>query len=708
MHTTLSSVPISERSIQVIENLPRARPRVFWIGLVVVWLFTTGFLQLGLVDRLAVPALHRVNDGEHATYFAVDINPYYLFSEDFHLYAVRSKRILDRGWTDSPLAHSPHERASHAAPFQAALMMLAVATDGRPVPYSIFVVGVLTVAWSVLYLAAALWLWPRVSPLTVPIAVLVTVLFESIGGVFRPTSDYDQWPVDRGLRMATLAWSNPLGLALLIAVVSLLFRRDRPAGRLIFVAVVLAILATGDTWAYLLSAGCIGIVIAVMAAVALFARDKLAGGIRPLIASGAVLSGIAVISFAINRATSGGFQGDLLTRAGFGSAWRHSLGGMGGVGGIIRHIRYELLLLIGFAVLAITYFRWRPSVAGSSPQLQLHWDWPTVERRQLVGLAAIPIAAWIGVIAALGIFGIDDYHVLQFAWRRDYMLLFVIVLLVSELAKHSLRHVLPGSRRSLRWEIAGTVLFFAALFAYHNIRIHNFVANTAAREFFLTKDEEELRGWLCQREPSLSENKTRNFTLATASHELNYLCAYWTNAELLLPEGFPFHSGDSDAEIKQRMATLLAVYGATTESWLAFNLNRHVWDQWSWARSRLLSARHGYLYYLMHRELLVDGVVGREIQPTAAKWTTPFSADLGMQRDQNLRTGKTFVQRAGVREEDEIAELLKDSPSVAKADRPDVIIVDQVSRGLGTPDLSDYTREFRHGDLEAWVLARRD
>jgi hypothetical protein len=702
MHTTLSSVPVADRSPRWLENSPRARRRVFWLGLIVVWLFTAGFLQLGLVDRLAVPASERVNNGDHATYFAVDINPYYLFSEDFHLYAVRSKRILERGWTDSPLAHSPHERTSYAAPLQAALMMLAVATDGRPVPYSIFVVGVLAVAWSILYVAAALWLSPRVSPLTIPIAVMVTVLFESIGGVFHPTSDYDQWPVDRGLRMATLAWSNPLVLALVIAVVSLLFRRDRSTGRLIFIGVVLATLAAADTWAYLLSAGCVGVVIAVMAALAIFRRDKLVGGVRPLVTCGVVLTGIAVVSLAINRTTSGGFQGDLLARAGFGPAWRHSLGGMGGLLGILRDIRYEILLLAAISILATTYFRWRPFGAGHSPQLLLHWDWPTIERRQLFCLAAVPIVAWIGVIAALGVFGMDEYHAFQFAWRRDYMLLFVLAVLVSELAKHLLRRILPDSRRSLRWEIAGTAAFFVSLFAYHSIRIHNFVAHTAAREYFLTKDEEELHEWLRQREPSLGK-----FTLATASHELNYLCAYWTNAELLLPEGFPFHSGDTDAEIKQRMATLLAIYGVSPESWLAFNLNRHVWDQWSWAHSRLLSARHGYLYYLMHRALLVDGIVGREVLPTAAKWTTPFFADLGLQRDQYLRTGKYFIHRAGVREEDEIAELLQETPTVTSADRPDVIVVDEVSRGLGTPDLGDYTREFQHGDLEAWVRIQR-
>ena len=141
------------------------------------------------------PAGERVNNGRHATFFAVDINPYYVFSEDFHLYVVRAKRILDRGWTDSPLYATDHQKPSYAAPLPAAaLMMVAVATDGRPLPYALFIVGVLAIAWGVLYVAAARWLDKSVSPLSVPIAVLVTVLFESLGNLAHPASELRSGP----------------------------------------------------------------------------------------------------------------------------------------------------------------------------------------------------------------------------------------------------------------------------------------------------------------------------------------------------------------------------------------------------------------------------------------------------------------------------------------------------------------------------------
>ena len=57
---------------------------------------------------------------------------------------------------------------------------------------------------------------------------------------------------------------------------------------------------------------------------------------------------------------------------------------------------------------------------------------------------------------------------------------------------------------------------------------------------------------------------------------------------------------------------------------------------------------------------------------------------------------------------DRIAARLQERPTLPRADRPDVIIVDEVSRALGDPDLTDYARGFAHGGLEAWVIGKDD
>ena len=658
-----------------------------------------------MIDRLAAPASERVNDGDHGTFFALHTNPYGLFSEDFHLYVVRSKRILDRGWTDSPLAHSPHERRSYAAPIQAGLMMLAVATDGRPIPYSIFIVGVLTVAWSTLYLAAAWWLPRRVSPLTVPIAVMVTVLFESIGGILHPTSEFGQWPVHRGIRMSTLAWSNALELAVIVAAVSLLFRRERPTGRLVFIGFMLSAIAAADTWSFLFSAMCVGLVI-IAIGVSTVVRRHAMSNLRQTLVIVLALTGIALSALAINRATSGAFKGDVLTRAGFGEAWRDSVNGAD-QSDLLRRARSSAMVVLWMGLLTSAYIRFRPSLADRTIEARVVWRWPTPETLHVLCLASLPVVAWLSVESALAVIGIYGYHTFQFTWRLEYVQVFCLVILISETFKLLMRSRLGGWRRTMHFEIIGTAALLAALLVYHNLRIYHFVERTAAREFFLTKDEEELGGWLRQREPSLGDPQHRNFTLATASHELNYLCAYWTNADLMLPEGFPYHNVSPDDEIIDRMAKVLAVYGATPESWLAFNLNRAFWDQWSWVCSRQLAARHNYMYYLMHTEVMIDGLNGRDTKPTAPSRTTPYSAYINLQHDLFARTGKHYELVAGMREEEKIAERLRDTPPLTRQDRPDVIIVDDVSRGLGTPDLTDYKREFQHGRLEAWVLAQQ-
>ena len=58
----------------------------WWLGAILVAAFGVSFLQLARLDRYAIDAEKRINNGQEPTYFAVHLNPYYLFSEDFHLY----------------------------------------------------------------------------------------------------------------------------------------------------------------------------------------------------------------------------------------------------------------------------------------------------------------------------------------------------------------------------------------------------------------------------------------------------------------------------------------------------------------------------------------------------------------------------------------------------------------------------------------------
>lgn len=680
---------------------PRARRIAGWAGLCTVWIFALGYLQFALIDHWAIPASERVNDGRHATFFAVHINPYYVFSEDFHLYVVRSKRIFERGWTDSPLCHTANEGRNYAAPLQVALMGLAAQTDGRPLPYAIFMVAVLGISWSVLYLAAIRWSPPAVSPLTILAAVLLTVLLESVTYLLNWRSEFGQWPVHRGLRMATLGWTSPLGLAVLLAAVSLLFRRERPWGRLLFVGGMLVVLAAADSWAFLLSAANVCVVVAFVGAAVIVRRNRLPEGMSRWIVVGFVLTAGVAAGLAVNRVTSGAITGDAFTRAGFGPEWRASPLSVARTKEAFGALKLSLQMLTVIAVLAFTVIRGRAGRATREVTLRLAWPRPDAWKLWVVVIAAVPVVGWLLLVGAFSQLGMESYHCWQFGWRRDYMLLFALLALLGEGIRRLLRF---GSGTAQTWQARQVLVggvFLGVLFGYHVLRLQHFVRNVAAREFFLTRDEEELKAWLEQRDKTLGK-----YTLATASHELNYLCAFWTRADLLLPEGFPYHGVWTQSDIEERMARVLALYGATPERWEEFNLDGHVWDQWSWAESRLLSARHGYLYYLLHRGLIVNGVVTDPPLTEEPRQTTRYWAEvrLGAHQRKQHELGPRLI--AGIETRTRIGEKLAAHPQLAFDELPDVIVIDEVSRFLGTPDLSGYTREFQHGGLEAWVKLR--
>lgn len=680
---------------------PRTRRILGWAGLGAVWLFALAFLQFALIDHWAVPASERVNDGRRATFFAVHLNPYYVFSEDFHLYVVRSKRVFERGWTDSPLCRTANEGRNYAAPLQVALMGLAAQTEGRPLPYAIFMVAVLGISWSVLYLAAVRWLPSAVSPLTILSAVLLTVLLESATSLLNWRSEFGQWPVHRGLRMATLGWTSPLGLSVLLAAVSLLFRPEKPWPRLLFVGGMLVVLAAADSWAFLLSAANICLVVAVLGVTVIVRRNRLSESMSRWILIAVVLTAGVAAGLVVNRATSGAITGDAFTRAGFGPEWRESPLGVSQTKEARNALKQSLLTLAVIAGLAFTVVRGRAQRVTREFVLKLAWPRPQAWKLWVVAIAAVPVVGWVLLVAAFSRMGMDSYHCWQFGWRRDFMLLFALLVLLGE----GTRSLLRGRSSALhswpmRQMLAGAI-FLGVLFGYHVLRIQHFVRNVAAREFFLTRDEEVLKDWLQRREATLG-----NYTLATASHELNYLCAYWSRADLLLPEGFPYHGVWTQPEIEERMARVLALYRATPERWEEFTLDGHVWDQWSWAKSRLLSARHGYLYYLLHRGLMVDGHAQEPPLTSGPRQTTRYWAEmrLGTHERQQNQLGPRLI--AADETERRVSAKLAARPRLDADELPDVIVVDEVSRYLGMPDLSDYTREFQHGGLEAWVKRR--
>lgn len=639
------------------------RPRETWIGVSVVALFAAVLALYALApSSLGYHANLRANDGAERTFFAFHLNPFPEFSENFHLYVVRASRIASRGWRGSLLWTDPSLPDNHAAPFQVLLGMLALATGGRPWPWAVYMALVSAVSWCGLFIAARRWLPREVPTLSITLAVLVTALVRQPHGLvelYRGGLPWSlvPWPIHLGLRMTTPAWSEPVDAIITLACATLLFDRARTRGRIITIAVLLSLLAAGDSWSYTMSWGTAGLTAALLGL--RLVRDRRAGraverrDVRDVIVLGSTLVMVALFQLALGH----GLRGDALVRAGIGAPWRTSVAGLGPGDRWLGRWLETFAVTAGILALVAFARSRRPSArpfarALAEPAVGL-W----------LAVCLLPNLAVAGVVLGFSRVGMEAFQAHHLYFRADFCAMFALCLGVLELVRSppAQRFIEPVSPRGWTWTLA---LGLAALFVFHVEHVRGFIAGPWFDDFRLTRDAESLRAWL-GRLPA----RGRGRVIATASPEINYLTAYWTDADLLLPVGFPYQNNQSTRAIVERTADLLHVYRTDPARWATFNLNGHPMDVFSWRASRVESARQGYTYHLFHRAVMLEG------QPR------PAVSVLG----------------------DAITRALARRQGQTPRYRPDVIVIEPVSRSLGRPDLTGYRREFAHGALEAWV-----
>lgn len=529
-----------------------------------------------------------------------------------------------------------------------------------------------------------------------------------------------------------MAWSNPLLVSVMLCGASLAFRARRSRWLLVWLGIGLFALALSDNWAFMLAWGATGISWLFVAGRGL--RRLRTQGAGPL-AVPLMLGLLLLVSLATFATQTGAIRGDALARAGMGPQWQTPGTWIAQVN---RDWIRDYLVIVG-ALFAVSLLTIRPALAASSLHFSFscRWDRWTRARSQLAAVAWMPILAAIVIVAALSWIGTDPYHARQFQWRVDYCLLFAVCLLVMEGIRRLLvrRWLAPPRARLMELGVATACL--AVLWGYHQYRVYRFVKNTVSQEYYLTRDEEQLHDWLAK----FSRGRGR-YSLATASHELNLLCAFWTDADLWLPSGFPYHCGSSRERLEMRTADVMRLYDATPQRWLSFNLHMHADDQWSWAQSRVLSARQGYMYYLLHREVWMGGYpsgpalgevrfpspkgstdrVARAQALRRAAYITASMKSVEVDESKEVaarilagraarspayewleRVGgqQAWMPRASVEAAERIAGYIE-APQ-RPLPKPDVILVDDVSRAIGAPDLSAYTLAFQTPSIEAWV-----
>lgn len=623
------------------QTLGAGRP---WTHLLAVALIALSLapvlLYAGLQGYRDADTVGSGNDGRKASFFTFYTEPYYTFAEDFHLYTLRAKRIRDRGWRDDLF---DAEGAGPAAPsnyLQYLIGRMLLATGGAPSGHA----GVLFA----LTLASALLLYGTLQasqrdPLGWVGAVFVVVfylampkyaaLFDFVRPWLEPVEP-TVWPGFRMSRAATFAWSAGAFAALLVLVARLAVEGGGRRWQLA-VAGLLLLFALGDVWSFALAVGIVVSGLAWRLGAVLLASGSPRRWVREMAVL--LLAGLAVV--ASFRLLNGHASADLLGRSGLGPEWRESGVSLSRLDGWFT----GFLVRTGFLALPL---------AGLFLVLR-GWRRPAVFL-----IAGFSLSGLAAVLVGAALFGAHTYQMTQFYDRAETGLTLSLLLALA-LAVRDAPGPADGTRAPRR--LAGA-LALAAVVAYAGLsalRTDLYIRQVMARYAALPARFEALR-------PVLTCLSARGLAtrIATLSPELNHLAAFWTDADMAMPVGFPLHSRRPSGEIEARMAALLQLYRVPVAAWRAFPVNAQGDSTVSWHRSRLLAARQGYIYFLFHYGGSIDHAARVEA--------------IARRLDERRRGNRP-------------------------PPRPGLILEDEVSAALGRPDLGGYARLWARDDLTLWI-----
>lgn len=498
------------------------------------------------------------NNGKIATAFAVNIHPYYIFSEDFHLYFLRARRIARFGFVNDILEPSRSSGVDFRNPVQV-LVCLPMALWGHKLSvYSFFISVYLSLAYVITYAINYRLFKNSAFALLCSLAVFVALGY-------------------RGLRVSTYLLSVPAliaGLSLLISKFRIIGKKRLAISDLLPVTIILGILGLWDVWSFLF----LFFIFLVFGGCFVFIQSRAAGPewFKSVISAVRMFS-IAMIPVAAAVFINKPAHQDLLNRAGFFVSTVVDL----------SHIEpVNVLKGVLLCISAIFLFR---GIRGI--------------------FFAVTAFLFLGFVA-LVLFSIFFLRMEPHALSHFYFIshavwmwwLWVIVfwpetpVLWDNLKKKKMFLAVEGGILNpiLLQRVLFTVCFL--LFLYIGIRFYHFSPEKRYPEFAIPHKYEELAEHL-QANVKVQKGKS----LLTLSHELNLLLAYHTDFDLLLPEGFPLYSTRTNQQIFDRMAAVSRFFGVSPMVWAVFLKQGIPNAQSVWVISRELSESVNYLYYLFHR-----------------------------------------------------------------------------------------------------------
>lgn len=559
--------------------------RVHSYFLFLVILFLAGFLswQLYAAGSLrdgmdpADMTYTTPNNGRQSTTFLLHIHPYWIFSEDYHLYYLRARRMAAFGAVDDILepSHSRRYDIRNAAQIFITLLPALLGENIQHYALIYFLYGTLSLC--------VIFMVSRSVMRNEHLALIGTLLIVYL--------------MDEGrfFRVSTFLFSVPLS----VVVLSRTMREDTEgpvlayAGRDMVLGASLLVLAALDVWAYLFSVSMLGM----YAVREVISRN--AGYLRSLFMT--VLPSVLYLGATVLFYSSR----DLSLRAGIGS---------GAIPNFFLVVTDPWFLAFAAAAVVISVLDRRSIALRPLSSIILGYAGAVLCFGYGMGLSISqldhfflllkPLATWL-IIVALA----------RFDWRR--------LSVSARIASLANRFAIV--QQTWAKPAAGLLFCVAMLVAAYYIELpfaHEVRRNSI--NYANPRKHERLVGYL---RSTVRDQRGRSFL--TVSPELNYYIAFHSGFDMLLPSGFPLHSLRSNEDIAFRIAGIFRLLGVQPH--MGESMLRPGQDQDSWIYNRALAAKGNYLYDLYHRYGLTDrarqGTLEAMAREAAPAGREPLSPD---------------------------------------------------------------------------------
>ncbi len=523
----------------------------YFILVLLYVLFLTSPILVYQTLRANAPARESwANDGVYSTTFVYRCQPFNVFSEDYHLYFIRAKRTIERGLFKDIFDSHQYDLPDLRNLIQFVICIPPVLTNGDP--YKLFLCYYI-------YLIIAFWIFYKsllVSQFRKFDSLLLAAIFFTILG----TKFY---------RISTVLFSTPVMLYYLANLKSMYSRGTTDFRTFLLISVLSFILLNLDFWASLFTVfyGTAYLIFY------LYTEAKLANKIKYTIIFISPLILFLVINLLVNNS-------DISIRAG------------------ISGYSKGLYITIKSFFSSFYYPYYLVSLFVSSILLLIF-----VKLRYLYLFAVAFLVPYFICFVMINFIGTESAQLLHLFYYQPVILIYLTFSFLHQ-SKIQLTFFNNTSLQKILVVFILVVSVFSGFFVRSTI---SFIYNNkqglrGISSFANIRPIEKLKN-------TLHYYDLTDKSIFTLNFEVNYMLAFYTNANLILPSGFPLHSRKSNYEIIHQLVATSQLLGLEKEDLLHYILDQNDSYQTNWIDNRLKSERNGFAYNLLHRAAIKKSMI---------------------------------------------------------------------------------------------------